>query len=85
MHTKLSTSKLMQEGDLDSLVKAQNGVLLDEDSVLLKFVQICLGLQHVHSKVISCPESSIAKLMTASEDSITPREKEIEIIHVPCP
>lgn len=40
----------MQEGDLDGYLKNQNGELLSEDTVLLKFVQICLGLQHVHSK-----------------------------------
>ena len=41
----------VQEGDLDLFLKKQNGEFLDEDTVLLKFVQICLGLQHVHSKV----------------------------------
>lgn len=41
----------LQEGDLDSYLKKQEGCYLDEEEVLLKFVQICLGLQHVHSKV----------------------------------
>ena len=41
----------VQEGDLDNFVKEQNGKYLEEDEILLKFVQICLGLQHVHSKV----------------------------------
>ena len=45
------TWRFLQEGDLDSFLKNQNGQFLGEDEVLLKFVQICLGLQHVHSKV----------------------------------
>lgn len=32
-------------------MRDRKGELLDEDEILLKFVQICLGLQHVHSKV----------------------------------
>ena len=36
---------------MDLFLKKQNGEYLEEDTVLLKFVQICLGLQHVHSKV----------------------------------
>ena len=40
-----------QEGDLDQYLKRQSHALLDEDEIMLKFVQICLGLLHVHSKV----------------------------------
>lgn len=44
----------MQEGDLDSFLRGRQGQFLKEQEVLLKFVQICLGLQHVHSKVRTC-------------------------------
>ena len=40
-----------QEGDLDKLVRGRQGALLSEDKVMLKFVQLCLALQHVHGKV----------------------------------
>ena len=39
-----------QEGDLGSYLKARGGRLLDEREVMGKLVQLCLGLQHVHSK-----------------------------------
>ena len=41
----------MQEGDLDKLVRGREGALLSEGEVMLKFVQLCLALQHVHGKV----------------------------------
>ena len=41
----------LQEGDLERWLRARSGVLLSEDEVMLKFVQLCLALQHVHSKV----------------------------------
>ena len=47
----------LQEGDLELFLKGQNGVHLPEDLVLTKFVQICLGLQHVHSKVLAVFEN----------------------------
>ena len=43
----------VQEGDLDKLVRGREGALLSEGEVMLKFVQLCLALQHVHSKVRS--------------------------------
>lgn len=42
-----------QEGDLDLMIKKRNGAHMAEDEIMMKFVQICLGLLHVHSKV--CP------------------------------
>ncbi|KAK9805089.1 hypothetical protein WJX73_004295 [Symbiochloris irregularis] len=44
--------ELCEEGDLDTWVKAQRGRHLTEDEVMVKFVQICLGLLHVHSQGI---------------------------------
>ena len=41
----------VQEGDLDKLVRGREGALLSEGEVMLKFVQLCLALQHVHGKV----------------------------------
>ena len=41
----------VQEGDLATLLKKRGGKLLSEEEIMLKFVQICLGLMHVHNKV----------------------------------
>ena len=41
----------LQDGDLATLLKKRGGKLLSEDEIMLKFVQICLGLMHVHNKV----------------------------------
>lgn len=41
----------MQAGDLDNYVKARGGQLLPEDTIMLKFVQICLAVHYIHSKV----------------------------------
>lgn len=41
----------LQEGDLDAMIKKRNGAHLSEDEIMMKFVQICLGLMHVHNKV----------------------------------
>ena len=40
-----------QEGDLEALLRARRCALLSEGEVMIKFVQLCLALQHVHSKV----------------------------------
>ena len=40
-----------QEGDLEKMLKARAGELLPEGQLMMKFVQLCLGLQHVHAKV----------------------------------
>ena len=45
----------MQDGDLDRFVKARAGQLLDEDAIMLMFVQICLAVHYIHSKVILLP------------------------------
>jgi len=37
-------------GDLAGLLKAADGVLLPEEQVLDLFVQLCLAMEHVHSK-----------------------------------
>ena len=42
---------VVQEGDMATLLKRRNGKLLNESEIMLKFVQICLGLMHVHNKV----------------------------------
>ena len=34
-----------------TLLKKRGGKMLSEDEIMLKFVQICLGLMHVHNKV----------------------------------
>ena len=41
----------MQRGDLERFLKQQKGELLTEDELMLKFVQLCLALHHVHAKV----------------------------------
>ena len=41
----------MQDGDMDKYVRAQGGQLLPEDTIMLKFVQICLAVHYIHSKV----------------------------------
>ena len=41
----------MQDGDLDKYVRAPGGQLLPEDTIMLKFVQICLAVHYIHSKV----------------------------------
>ena len=43
----------MQDGDLSNYLKAQGGQLLPEDAIMLHFVQICLAIQYIHSKVNS--------------------------------
>ncbi len=45
--------ELCEDGDLDTYLKKRDGRLLEERGILLKFVQIRLGLQHVHSKVLA--------------------------------
>ncbi|KAK9830325.1 hypothetical protein WJX72_011020 [[Myrmecia] bisecta] len=44
--------ELCDDGDLDSYIKKRNGNLISEHEIMLKFVQICLALLHVHSKGI---------------------------------
>ncbi len=46
-------TEYMQDGDLSNYLKAQGGQLLPEDAIMLHFVQICLAIQYIHSKVIS--------------------------------
>lgn len=41
----------MQDGDLGGFIKAQGGMLMSEDMIMLKFVQICLAVHYVHEKV----------------------------------
>ncbi|PRW58940.1 serine threonine- kinase Nek1 isoform X5 [Chlorella sorokiniana] len=41
-----------EEGDLEKMLKARGGELLPEGQLMMKFVQLCLGLQHVHAKGI---------------------------------
>ena len=41
----------VQDGDLDNYVRARGGQLLPEDTIMLKFVQICLAVHYIHSKV----------------------------------
>ena len=48
-------TEYMQDGDLSNYLKAQGGQLLPEDAIMLHFVQICLAIQYIHSKVISTP------------------------------
>jgi len=38
-------------GDLEQLIEAQNGKLMSEQIVLNILIQICFGLQEVHSKL----------------------------------
>ena len=46
---------MLQEGDLDSWCKKQGNNYLPEDTIMIIFVQICLGLLHVHKQACSCP------------------------------
>ncbi|KAL6778762.1 hypothetical protein ACKKBF_B04745 [Auxenochlorella protothecoides x Auxenochlorella symbiontica] len=39
-------------GDLEAFIRARQGELLDEDDIMLIFVQLCLALQHVHAQDI---------------------------------
>ena len=41
-----------QEGDLSSYLKSRDGQLLEENEIMMKFVQVCLALDHTHSQVI---------------------------------
>ncbi|GMH37950.1 hypothetical protein BSKO_05834 [Bryopsis sp. KO-2023] len=41
-----------EEGDLAGYLKDQNGEYLEENEIMLKFVQICLALQNIHNKGI---------------------------------
>jgi serine/threonine protein kinase len=43
--------ELCEGGDLEHWLKARAGAPLPEHEVGLKFVQLCLALQHVHAKV----------------------------------
>ena len=49
--TNNPASTPFQEGDLEKMLKARGGALLPEGQLMMKFVQLCLGLQHVHGKV----------------------------------
>jgi len=40
----------VRPGDLYSILQKRKGQLLPEDTVLDWFVQICLGLKHVHDR-----------------------------------
>lgn len=44
--------ELCEEGDLAGYLKNKGDQLLPENEVMMKFVQVCLALQHVHSKGI---------------------------------
>ncbi|KAK9809793.1 hypothetical protein WJX73_006988 [Symbiochloris irregularis] len=48
----LIVMELCEEGDLDNMLKKRAGVFMSEDEIMMKFVQICLGLMHVHNKGI---------------------------------
>lgn len=39
-------------GDMTGVLKAQRGKLLEEDTIMDWFVQICLGMKHVHDRKI---------------------------------
>jgi NIMA (never in mitosis gene a)-related kinase len=39
-------------GDLHSRIKAQRGILFNEDQILDWFVQITLALKHVHDRKV---------------------------------
>jgi len=41
-----------EEGDLTKFLKKRKGKLLEEHQIMLRFVQICLALHHVHEKGI---------------------------------
>ena len=55
-----------QEGDLDTFLKKRRGQLMEEKEIMLLFVQICLGLQHVHSK--ARPPASCSTLVLGCVD-----------------
>ena len=40
-----------QDGDLQRFIESRAGAPLSEGEVMLRFVQICLALQYVHSRV----------------------------------
>ena len=50
---------ISQEGDLDIMLKKRNGIHMSEDEIMMKFVQICLGLLHVHNKVSSTNQCKV--------------------------
>ena len=45
-------NSVIRAGDLHSAMTKRNGVLVPEDTVLDWFVQICLGLKHVHDRQV---------------------------------
>ena len=54
-----------------TLLKKRGGKLLSEDEIMLKFVQICLGLMHVHNKV-ALPPSVSTQCMCISQTGSKP-------------
>ena len=50
-HARWISDACMQDGDLDHFIMAQGGQLLSEEAIMLKFVQICLAVHYIHSKV----------------------------------
>lgn len=67
-------SALVQDGDLDKFIKARTGQLLPEDTIMLKFVQICLAVHYIHSKVsllsCSCMNIGTSRMLASA---LTPR------------
>lgn len=49
----------VQDGDLDSVLKRRGGKPIPEDEIMIVFVQICMGLDHVHSKVPSLSQNGL--------------------------
>jgi NIMA (never in mitosis gene a)-related kinase len=44
-----------KEGDLEKWIKGRQGRAVPEDEAMLRFVQLCLGLQQVHAQVRGLP------------------------------
>mmetsp|Transcript_24171 Transcript_24171/g.42950 ORF Transcript_24171/g.42950 Transcript_24171/m.42950 type:complete len:751 (-) Transcript_24171:32-2284(-) len=59
-----------EKGDLSKLVKAQMGRLLPEQKIWSYFLQMCLGLEYLHSKKILHRDIKSMNVFMAKEDSL---------------
>lgn len=59
-----------EKGDLSKLIKAQMGRLLPEPRIWSFFLQMCLGLEYLHSKKILHRDIKSMNVFMAKEDSL---------------
>jgi hypothetical protein len=66
MHLRLPRHGPLQDGDVDSYLRRRNGQLIPEKDIMVMFVQICLGLHHVHTKVMHMSVTNVLCLSVSS-------------------